>query len=442
MPIDLIYFLKVNIALAILFSAYWILIRNNKNFQLNRFYLLSIFFLSFLLPKITFPADYNFSAEIEQISNTNISEIYSDFQNKDFNENLKEKTKVDHKNIFTVYLLISLILLTKILVDLFNLYKKIRFGKKYYQNSYIIVINNSVKSPFSFFKYIFTNNSDINPAIIAHEQVHIKQLHTIDLIFAQLISILFWINPVVYLIKRELVAQHEYMADAIVMQNPHYQSLYLQQILLQVQNKFTHSIASPFNNLLIRKRLKMMKKESDNFQKHTRYLVLAATTVFIIFMYGCLNEEPIVTEISKTQPKKININRQQNIPKGYPLDKNKISGTTGFGMRMHPIQKVKRFHTGMDFRTEKGTEVYATADGVIVKADYGGGYGNRIIIKHSDKYSTLYAHLQSFYVTVNKHVKAGDVIGYVGATGMATVPILHYEVRINGEFVDPANYLN
>lgn len=184
-----------------------------------------------------------------------------------------------------------------------------------------------------------------------------------------------------------------------------------------------------------------MKNDLFNTQSKLRYTILIGISFIIVVLYGCSNDDAIVPEMNKTKPAELKVS-QQIVPKAYPLNKDEILGVVDFGMRTHPILKVKKLHIGMDFRAKKGTEVYATADGVVVKADYSGGYGNRILIKHSDEYSTLYAHLQSFYVTTGKQVKAGDLIGYIGATGMATVPILHYEVRLNDKFVNPKNYLH
>jgi murein DD-endopeptidase MepM/ murein hydrolase activator NlpD len=108
---------------------------------------------------------------------------------------------------------------------------------------------------------------------------------------------------------------------------------------------------------------------------------------------------------------------------------------------MHPIYKVRHFHTGIDFSSPRGTEIYATGDGVVKRAvKKKGGYGYHMVIDHGYEYKTLYAHMSRFKVRVGEKVKRGDVIGYVGSTGTSTAPHLHYEVIKNGEKINPMNF--
>jgi murein DD-endopeptidase MepM/ murein hydrolase activator NlpD len=113
---------------------------------------------------------------------------------------------------------------------------------------------------------------------------------------------------------------------------------------------------------------------------------------------------------------------------------------SGFGARNHPILKYVRAHTGVDWSDDIGTPVFAAGNGVIVEADWSsGGYGRRIEIQHLNGYMTTYSHLSGFARGIEGGVKVrqGQVIGYVGSTGLSTGPHLHYEVLINGSFVDP-----
>ncbi len=129
----------------------------------------------------------------------------------------------------------------------------------------------------------------------------------------------------------------------------------------------------------------------------------------------------------------------QSIPAIRPLP-NCYEITSGFGYRYHPILKVLRPHTGIDISAKKGTPVYATADGVVSKQTPGGGYGNVIVINHGYSYQTLYAHLSQKAVKPGEHVTRGQVIGYVGNTGLSTGSHLHYEVIKDGVRVNPVHY--
>jgi len=120
-----------------------------------------------------------------------------------------------------------------------------------------------------------------------------------------------------------------------------------------------------------------------------------------------------------------------------PVEFSRVS--SGFGGRFHPIFKNWRAHTGVDFAAPGGTRVIAAADGTVVSAGGRGGYGNAVEIRHGGSITTLYAHLSGFArgIRAGGRVRQGEPIGYVGATGFATGPHLHYEFKIGGMHQDP-----
>jgi murein DD-endopeptidase MepM/ murein hydrolase activator NlpD len=130
------------------------------------------------------------------------------------------------------------------------------------------------------------------------------------------------------------------------------------------------------------------------------------------------------------------------LPAIQPISNKDLTRTaSGWGYRIHPIYKIRKFHYGMDFTAPTGTEVYVTADGVVdVVEQSRRGYGNKIVIDHGFGYQTLYGHLNGFNVRKGQKVKRGDLIGFVGNTGLSTASHLHYEVHLNGNKVNPVNY--
>jgi murein DD-endopeptidase MepM/ murein hydrolase activator NlpD len=115
--------------------------------------------------------------------------------------------------------------------------------------------------------------------------------------------------------------------------------------------------------------------------------------------------------------------------------------TSPYGWRIHPIYGTSRLHTGIDYGADEGTPIRAAADGVVVSAGWYGGYGNATIIDHGGGIATLYGHQSSMSVVAGQKVTQGQTIGRVGCTGDCTGPHVHFEVRVNGDPVDPTPYL-
>lgn len=131
-----------------------------------------------------------------------------------------------------------------------------------------------------------------------------------------------------------------------------------------------------------------------------------------------------------------------SVPAIQPISNKDLKRTaSGWGYRIHPIYKIRKFHFGMDFTAPTGTEIYATGNGTVVEVKQTRrGFGNTILIDHGYGHKTRYAHLSKFNVKKRQKVNRGDVIGYVGSTGTSTAPHLHYEVIQNGKKINPVNY--
>ena len=131
-----------------------------------------------------------------------------------------------------------------------------------------------------------------------------------------------------------------------------------------------------------------------------------------------------------------------HIPAIFPLKETEVKYISSyFGYRPDPIYKIEKFHSGMDFSANLGTEAYATGDGVVFDVERNEwGYGNMVILDHGYGYKTRYAHLLKPAVRKGQKVKRGQVIGYIGSTGKATGVHLHYEVLKNDDQIDPINF--
>jgi murein DD-endopeptidase MepM/ murein hydrolase activator NlpD len=128
------------------------------------------------------------------------------------------------------------------------------------------------------------------------------------------------------------------------------------------------------------------------------------------------------------------------IPAIQPIKKGDGRIVSGFGMRYHPILKYRRMHYGIDISAPTGTPIFATGDGTVKSVGRHGGYGNTVIIDHGYGYQTLYGHMKTISVKKHKKVKRGEIIGYVGNTGLSRAPHVHYEIIYNNKKIDPVNY--
>ena len=158
--------------------------------------------------------------------------------------------------------------------------------------------------------------------------------------------------------------------------------------------------------------LKILEKQEDELEKQSK------------------EWEQIIKKLSSRNTKYIGGNMVWPVPSS-----NRV--TSPYGWRIHPIFKVRRFHTGIDIDAQRGTSIVAAAAGTVIWAGTRSGYGKTVIIDHGGGISTLYAHCSSILVSEGQRVKAGDVIAKIGSTGYSTGPHLHFEVRKDGQHQDP-----
>lgn len=124
-----------------------------------------------------------------------------------------------------------------------------------------------------------------------------------------------------------------------------------------------------------------------------------------------------------------------SVPSRRPIEKMSLSSS--YGMRVHPVTGKLARHNGVDIPAPYGTPIYATADGIVGRAQRLGGYGNYVEVEHGNAIQTRYGHMSSYIVVPGQSVKKGEILGYVGSTGRSTGNHLHYEVRIEGAPVNP-----
>ena len=169
-------------------------------------------------------------------------------------------------------------------------------------------------------------------------------------------------------------------------------------------------------------------------------MIIATTKRLDIIQKGMVIQSKSLDEITKLAEDKEKL--LAAIPAIQPIQNEDLRRmSSGYGWRTDPFTKARKMHLGMDFSAPRGTAIYATGDGKIIRADNNSsGYGKHIRIDHGYGYLTLYAHLSKYNVKKGQKIKRGDIIGYVGSTGRSQAPHLHYEVFKDNARINPINF--
>ena len=177
-----------------------------------------------------------------------------------------------------------------------------------------------------------------------------------------------------------------------------------------------------------------------------KFISIVVFTFISVLVYSQSNEKLVEKVVIKAKdldglvPITNILLKYPNIIEYIPIDipiKEKYKIRSPYGYRYHPIDKVVKFHSGIDMATEYASVVYASASGVVKYAAFAQGYGNMIIIQHKYGFSTYYCHLTKIYAKINQIVKRGQPIGFAGSTGKSTGDHLHFEIRKNNRPINP-----
>lgn len=280
--------------------------------------------------------------------------------------------------------------------------------------------------------------------IFKHELTHFKRKDLWYKHFSSFVCTVHWFNPIVYLILREIDECCEISCDCETVKNytDTQKSEYMRLILRLLQNSLTNtnsfSLTMTGARRTIERRFKMIKKYSKKNKIITVISVFCAVILCGAAAYasGTLSNGLLMRKLGTDENATVNLETVLSkigfTNNGFLLPNGDI--TAPFGKL--PNGKI---HTGIDYSGKKGDPVYAGADGTVSETKYSSSLGYYIIISHENEYTSLYAHLSEINVSEGDTVLRGQIIGKVGASGMATGPHLHFEIRKNGEAVNPVS---
>jgi hypothetical protein len=317
----IIYFLKANLVLSLLFLVFWLFLKGEKFFRLNRAILLGIIVSSLLLPVAPSPQNFGVS------TNTLYQTHYTDFIGFDNRVNVPENNiKTDQKDTtlqvattgtisakqisltsfaFFVYLIICTGLLIRFLAQLIRLFNILKNSEKRVEGGIIFCNSKADLTPFSFFNYLVINESKYNKSqtdqIVEHEKVHIKQWHTLDILFAEAFSLFFWANPLVNLLKQYVKLNLEYIADQEVINTGVDTKSYQLNILNACLNPASVPLTNLFTSSKTKLRIKMMNTRKSPLYNMYKY---AFVLPLVVLMYVVVNTANAKNEsdVSLTTP--------------------------------------------------------------------------------------------------------------------------------------------
>ena len=311
----LIYFLKANGLIILFYLMYVLFLRKETFFVTNRWYLISGLILSLILPLITF-------TKIIWVEPTPIPEFYEEvipLTNNVIEVPIQE-TPLDWSLIVTTaYAVISILIVMKITLELASFFNKIRKHQKQKETDFTLIHSDTTENPFSFFHYIVINPNRFSKEefqhILTHESIHVKQKHSIDVLLSKLFCAFFWANPIIWLYRKAMLQNLEFIADNETFQQIENKYLYQKTLLKVVTHQHDLSITNQFYQSLIKKRIVMLHTNQSNKRNVWKY----ATILPLLVGFMLLFQIETVAQV-KENPQKAHAVKVEAI--GFSWDKN------------------------------------------------------------------------------------------------------------------------
>jgi beta-lactamase regulating signal transducer with metallopeptidase domain len=295
-----IYILKVNVLLVLFYLVYQLALSRETFYRHSRWFLLSGLFVSLLLPFVTFTKIEYYEVK-EALSNSIENNVPQMVQIS--NEVVQEPLLTNQEILFLIYGFICFGFLIKTMFDFFKLFKIIKVSNSEKRDNLVYINTNLVHTPFSFFNYIVFNEELINPVelqnIIKHEEAHSIQKHSFDTLLARFFIILFWFNPIVWLYRKSIVQNLEFLADSFAIQQVSDKEYYQKTMLKITTQSSNITIINTFNQSSIKKRIIMLNTNQSKRKNIWKFgIILPFVTAFmLLFQIEIIAQEKIVKDI-------------------------------------------------------------------------------------------------------------------------------------------------
>jgi hypothetical protein len=281
----LLYFIKANGLIILFYLMYVLFLRKETFFVANRLYLISGLILSLSLPLITF-------TKTIWIEPTPVPEFYQETTpvNSDYIEVPVQETPIDWSLILTTaYVVICVLILAKIGIEIVSFYNRIRKHNQEKATDFTLIHTNTTENPFSFFHYIVINPNLFSEAelqhILTHESIHVKQKHSIDVLFGKLFCAVFWVNPIIWLYRKAMLQNLEFIADSETFQQIENKYEYQITLLKVVTHHHDLSITNQFYQSLIKKRIVMLHTNQSHKRNAWKYATILPLLVGFMLLF-------------------------------------------------------------------------------------------------------------------------------------------------------------
>lgn len=312
----IIYILKSLIALGLFALAYKLIFQQEVNFKARRFYLLNAIMLAFILPLFT----YNFKFLDSFQSNTLGSFVLDEITvyNNGFTS-IQESTRIPFSEIiFYIYIAVAGILALKMIYQLFIIILKTKRYRGNHIDKLLIYRLPFDNVSFSFFNFIFIGktpgNGDLDK-ILAHEKIHARQFHTLDVMIMEILTIIFWFNPLVWWYRNEIKNVHEYLADAGALNEGIHIKSYQITLLEHLIGSASLSITNNFNYSLIKNRIAMMNKAKNGRKNNWKIFLLLPVSILLIIGFACTEKDEMDENESLNNPETFTSDDKKSVDK-------------------------------------------------------------------------------------------------------------------------------
>jgi TonB family protein len=301
------YLVQSTVTLMVLYAVYWLFLRRDTFFHVNRFYLVLTLLLSLIMPLF----------DIRLFSNGPVSPVTILLDTVTITPEKLEKVRTGHLSWFeiagVIYLTGIAIFTIRFLIQLIQLGDIVRHNKITRREGMNIVFVDRGYSPFSFFNLVFIRkeyyvDGKLTP-VLTHEKVHIRQFHTLDLLLAEIVTIIQWFNPFAWLLGRSIKSNHEFLADEGVLKEGFLKRDYQTLILNEAMGLQVNNLTNNFNVSLIKNRIKMMTKSRSGSWAVSKLLVSVPAILFLVLLFSAGTTGIAFAQEKKEEPKSLGDSR-------------------------------------------------------------------------------------------------------------------------------------